>query len=98
MSEGESVCFIPEGQEASVAFALGGQFKLEEDCGPFGSCNHKVEKFDYRNGQTSYAQWYYCSTNYYTIGGLLVGIIAVFFVLAYVVKRLRKKNYVAEEA
>ena len=82
----ESVCFVPEGYEENVAYALGCGFKLE-DCGILAKCDHKIEKYEYVNGQKVYAQWYQCSMNYAYVGGILAASIVLLFVARYAYKR-----------
>lgn len=83
MTTEESVCHVQPGDEANVAAALGGKFAIE-DCGFFGNCDHKVEKFDFTYSSAgNYVEIWYCSTDWTKVGGALIG----GFLLLYIIYR-----------
>lgn len=82
--ERESLCALEPGKEED-AFKIIGPFDIEE-CGPFLSCSHKVEKFDYTNGHENYIELFYCSVNWAQVAGVVF-----LFLIAYGYTRMKSK-------
>lgn len=76
-SERESLCALEPGKE-ETAFKIIGPFDIEA-CGPFLTCSHKVEKFDYSGGKETYIELFYCGINWYQVGFVAFLILLVFF-------------------
>lgn len=90
----ESICALAVGDEQSAANALGGKFQIEA-CGPLANCDHRVEKYDFSDGQKIYVELYYCSTDHVkTFGIALVVLLVLFFAW----KRVRKTSKIVPDA
>lgn len=89
----ESLCHVAPGDEVKVARVLNGRFDIE-DCGFFGTCDHKVEKFDFTaSSNGNYVEIWYCSTDWAKAGGWVVIIIILFLIYRKLKNRFTPSPY-----
>lgn len=81
----ESICALAQGSEPAASVALGGEFVIE-NCGFFGKCDHRVERYNFANGKQDYVELYYCSTDLVKTGFAVVILLLLFY---FVFKKMR---------